>query len=501
MLINRKIKGCCNKRNAPIFFDFSIFLWFIISMNLNESKPIYLDPGKVVVVILALFGMALLIFSQTINQSGAIFLAAIVFLLAAFSLFPQAGLYLTILALPLINWDFYARGLVIPAVDLVAAIALIGFLFRSLADRLFSTTIKVKIILPYFKYFLIFFIVALVSSIISKYPLEAIWYTLRWILFFYLAYVVVPVNIITTEKRLRYSIILLVISASAVALMGLASLFFQDWQNTFVRIQPILLFDIYPIGQNQNLIAEFLVVVVFAVLALKYWRGTVLRNKLITIFSIVLAVVALGTFSRAAWIALALGLFLYFIYQSKEFKRRYIIPALLSLIFIVPFAFYMVKLQSQFDIGVSSTENRLLLTQISVQAFKDEPFFGKGSGMFYRLVEENIRFRAKYGEPLDSHGMWQKVLAENGALGVISFAAFCLVLFWSIHRGLMFLRPKRELKLVLPLVLGALAGFVFQIFNTSYYKGKMWLPIGLVLAAIYLFTNKKDYLSYGKEKN
>jgi O-antigen ligase len=286
-----------------------------------------------------------------------------------------------------------------------------------------------------------------------------------------------------------------------VALMGVTSLFFQDWQNTFVRIQPILLFNIYPIGQNQNLIAEFLVVAVFSILALKYWRGAVLRNKLITILAIVLALVALATFSRAAWIALAIGVALYFIYQSKEFKKRYIIPALLSLIFIVPMAFYLVRLQSQFDIGVSSTENRLLLTQISVSAFKEEPFFGKGSGVFYRLVEENIRFRAKYGDPLDSHGMWQKILAENGGLGVISFGAFCLALFWGIHKGIMFLRPRRELKLVLPLALGALAGFIFQLFNTSYYKGKMWLPIGLTLAAIYIFSKKKNEPFYGKEKN
>ncbi|MCX6793021.1 MAG: O-antigen ligase family protein [Candidatus Falkowbacteria bacterium] len=470
-------------------------------MKRVKNNQSYIDPGMVVVASLSVVGVALLILSQVVSQPGAIFLSAIACLFAAFTLFPQLGLYLTVLALPLINWNFYVKGLIIPAVDLVAVISLFAFLFRALADKLFSTTEKVKIILPYAKYFFVFFIITLVSSAVSKYPGEAIWYSFRWILFFYLAYIVVPVNIINTEKRLRYVITLLVTSASVVALMGIASLFFQDWQNTFVRIQPILLFGIYPIGSNQNLIAEFLVVAVFSVLALKYWRGKVIRNKLITILSIVLALVALGTFSRAAWIVLAMGIFFYFIYQSKEFKRRYIIPALLSLIFIVPFAFYMVRLQSQFDIGVSSTENRLLLSQIAVSAWKEEPFFGKGSGDFYRLVEENIRFRAKYGEPLDSHGIWQKVLAENGGLGVISFAAFCLVLFYGIHQGIMFLRPRRELKLVLPLALGATAGFVFQFFNTSYYKGKMWLPIGLTLAAIYLYSKKKNEPSYGKEKN
>ena len=57
----------------------------------------------------------------------------------------------------------------------------------------------------------------------------------------------------------------------AVALMGVVSLYFQDWYNSFFRIQPMALFGIYPIGDNHNLIAEFLVIITFFVLSLKFW--------------------------------------------------------------------------------------------------------------------------------------------------------------------------------------------------------------------------------------
>lgn len=458
---------------------------------MTKNNYNFIKPRSVIVGSLAITGIALLILSQVVSEHGAIFLSASACLFAAFTLFPQLGLYLTILALPLISWDFYVKGLIIPAVDLVAVISLGGFLFRSLLDKLFNPQIKVKIALPFIKYFSIFLVISLISSLLGRYPGESLWYTVRWILFFYLAYLVVPFNIIKTPERLRVSLRLLVISASAVALMGLISLLFQDWQNTFVRIQPLQIFNIYPIGQNQNLIAEFLVVAIFFVLALRYWPGKVLRNKLLVLLAIGLALVALGTFSRAAWLGLMIGFVLYFIYETKEFQRRYIIPALLSLIFIVPLAFYMVKLQSQFSIGVSSTENRWLLSQIAVQAWQQEPFLGQGSGIFYRLVEENIRFRAKYGEPLDSHGVGQKILAENGTLGILSFTAFCLAIFWSLHKGVVYLKGRKEFHLVLLLALGALAGFIFQLFNTSYYKGKLWLPIALALAAINIFTIKK----------
>jgi hypothetical protein len=40
------------------------------------------------------------------------------------------------------------------------------------------------------------------------------------------------------------------------------------------------------------------------------------------------------------------------------------------------------------------------------------------------------------------------------------------------------------------LVAGALGAFVYQIFNTDYWTGKMWLPIGLMLAAGYVLVRQ-----------
>jgi hypothetical protein len=40
------------------------------------------------------------------------------------------------------------------------------------------------------------------------------------------------------------------------------------------------------------------------------------------------------------------------------------------------------------------------------------------------------------------------------------------------------------------LILGAGGGLLFQLFNTSYYKGKVWLPVALSLTAIKLLENE-----------
>jgi O-antigen ligase len=94
----------------------------------------------------------------------------------------------------------------------------------------------------------------------------------------------------------------------------------------------------------------------------------------------------------------------------------------------------------------------------------------------------------KYGDPLDSHGFGQKVLAENGILGTISFLLFVVVIFSRIYSGVV--NNREDHKLLLPLFISSFGIFFYQIFNTSYYKGRVWLPITIALVAVNLISNK-----------
>jgi O-antigen ligase len=128
------------------------------------------------------------------------------------------------------------------------------------------------------------------------------------------------------------------------------------------------------------------------------------------------------------------------------------------------------------------------LTEISWRAFQDRPYLGFGSGNFINLVGDNIRFTAKYGEAIDSHGMLQKILAENGLFGLSAWIFLLIYLLQLGYRSLR--RYYRDNPWILPLVLAAAGGLFFQLFNTSYYKGKVWLPIALFLAGFRLLEAK-----------
>ena len=102
-------------------------------------------------------------------------------------------------------------------------------------------------------------------------------------------------------------------------------------------------------------------------------------------------------------------------------------------------------------------------------------------------MADNTRFIAKYGAPLDSHGFGQKLLAENGLVGTVFFLIFIFLIFRKLYRGI-FQYIEHD-KLLLPLSLAAAGGFFYQVFNTSYYKGRIWLPIALALVALEIISN------------
>lgn len=402
------------------------------------------------------------------------------------------GLYSMCLFLPLINWNFTLGSLSLSFIEVVSLLALAGLFLRLLLDfwREGKSSLK-RIEWPLWKPFLFFFLALLLSSLLNQYIFFSAWYAVRWILFFYLAYVFYPFNVIKNGEILKRALFILVISGLLVAGMGVYSLFIQDWYNDFFRVQPIAMFGIYPLGSNHNLLAEFLVIITFFILSLKHWFKTSRARRLIDVLFLALLAVTIGTFSRTGWLVLGLEvslylIFEYFILKRLVFKWRDALLAVsILLLVLIPFVLRMDKLQAS---NVSSTENRLLLSQIAWRAFLQEPVWGHGPGMFVNLVEDNIRFGAKYGDPLDSHGVMQKVIAETGALGVISFVYLLYSIFYKMYLAIK--RYPQYHVLLLPLAIGSLGGLVYQFFNTSYYKGKLWLPISLALIAITLLDKK-----------
>ncbi len=444
----------------------------------------------IIFFIFLLFSTALL--ASIYNHFVSLAVLGVLFLLIIFVFRIKIALYLIAFFLPVTGWAFHFNSFELPLIDLLSLLALFSFIIYHLYAYFFSYQIE-KIRFPLAWSFFIFWLITIVSGLFSVSSLHSIWYSFRWILFFYLSFVVLPFNVVRDLKTLRNVIIFIVSGAFLVALMGFISLFLQDLSDPFFRAKPLYFLGDWIFGQNYNLLAEFLVVASFLTLSLKYFYKGVRINRFWDILFLFLVLINLLTFGRTAWLTIFLQAIVYFVfyYFITRKERVKIKESLIALFFIFvlvsPFFLKAIDLQRA---NLSSTQNRVLLTRISIEAFLERPLLGHGGGKFVSLVDDNTRFVAKYGDPLDSHGFGQKIIAEHGLLGAISFLVFLFLVFKDIYIGL--INNDKYYKLLLPLFVASGGGLFYQLFNTSYYKGRVWLPIALALIAVNLLKNKNS---------
>ncbi|MDI3496433.1 MAG: hypothetical protein PWQ35_454 [Patescibacteria group bacterium] len=419
-------------------------------------------------------------------------IAGAVLVILAAALEPKIGLYLTALSLPIIGRDFYIQGFIIPVSDLIAFCTLLGFFLHLFFSYLFKPQKRERLIFPLFYPFAIFFLINILSIIVNGNSLSAWYYFIRWPVFLYIAYIFVPFNVIKDPKTLKKTVILVTVSAILVLISGFASLFGQDWQNSFFRLKSIYIFNSYPFGENHNLVAEFLNIGAFFILVIRDFIKTKRGKRIIDILFILASLGIILTFSRTGWIILFLQSALFLFYRLKHRPREKMMAAIFACLFLIVISPLFFKMSSLQEKNTSSTENRWLLTEIALTAFYDKPWLGHGSGTFVDLVATNTRFTVKYGAPVDSHGMLQKMLAETGILGLLSWLFILLYLVRFTFITLNKYYPR--VNWVLPFALAALGGIFFQFFNTSYFKGRVWLPLVLFLLAI-----KFSEALYGKK--
>ncbi|HPX64483.1 MAG TPA: hypothetical protein PLG81_00390 [bacterium] len=397
----------------------------------------------------------------------------------------NGGLFLTALSLPLLDWRFYISGLEFNISDFLILLTAIVFLIYRLGQRFAGQRVE-KWQWPLAKPMFCFLLVALLSSLFSPWRGESLKYFIRIILFVYLLYIVLPVNALEAWRDWRWPFYGTLIAGVGSGIVGIMSLFGQDWSNSFFRVQPIAIFGHWWMGSNHNLLAEFLVITNFFLLAWGYWQKDERWRRFTQVLFVFFSLITLLTFSRAAWLVIAVQLAGAWLLLTKPRERvGWLLGGLLLILLSVPLWVKMGQLQ---EANFSSTANHILLTEIAWQSLQQRPIIGWGSGQFLTLVDHNLRFRAKYGDPIDSHGIIQKVMAENGSLGLVALVAVAVSLF--ILWGKAWQKYGRQNLWLGCLILGAGGGLLFQLFNTSYYKGKVWLPVALSLTAIKLLENE-----------
>jgi len=315
-------------------------------------------------------------------------------------------------------------------------------------------------------------------------------FAFRPVLFSYLAFIALPVNLLRSRQRLIT--VLGILSAVGVfaAVTGLVSVFFPSGGAFVGRAHPLPLFGVSALGENHNELAELLVWTSLVSIALAELISDVRWRRLLYGAAAFQACIVLFTFTRTGWIVLLAEAAVLCATVWRDRIRRHLRALCITGLLLLPLAGAMAA-YSVSESASDSTSTRLMLSEIAWSLFRSSPWVGAGAGSFFDRVGATHIFLQEYGAPLDSHGILQKIGAETGAFGLLALCAVMLHFVALIRRGLPRITSSSSQRAFVMLATAAGGAFFYQVFNTAYWTGTLWLPIGLALVAARVFVDQE----------
>jgi len=334
-------------------------------------------------------------------------------------------------------------------------------------------------------------------SIFSSYgpdPVLILKFILRPVVFCYVAFIALPANLIRSLRRLKAALGILTTVGLIASVDGLLSLVSLEFTNqTIRRAHPIPLFGFDLFGNNHNLLAETLLFTAPSTLALAYLAKKSRTRHLLYGAAALQALVALLTLARTAWIVLIIQIVFLMLTLWRHKIKQYAFEIATLILIITPLAIF--QLYFSFSrTAQDSNATRLMLSEIAYYSFLEQPVIGSGAGTFLGRVANAQVFAQEFGAPLDAHGFAQKLMTETGALGLIAYALVLLESFWLAFSKI---KPMKDTARIVCVILAASAAgaVIYQFFNTAYWTAHLWLPIGILFAALKIFeTNETEII-------
>ena len=312
------------------------------------------------------------------------------------------------------------------------------------------------------------------------------------IAFSYLAYAILPSALARDREELFGLVYGMVFSGALVALMGALS-FVTGEGFALGRVTPIQIFGVWPIGSNHNLLAETLVATAPLALVLGEKHHS-RRRFLLRMLALFMVIIALLTFARTAWIAFGTMAVLALILEYRREFARYKPQMIFAGAVLLPLFAALVIFSGTREVQCS-TASRLAMTNYSLYLFSSHPLIGAGAGTFVSRLGQAKDFLMDFGDPLDAHGFGQKILSEQGIVGLVFFIFFLGRIVQTLVAAVKTLPlGSAERRTMLLFSLGALGLIFYEMFNTTYYSAKMWLPIGAAFAALPYYSKLRPPL-------
>ncbi len=370
-------------------------------MEITERKNGMMVLGLLLGIIIGLTFFLLPLRSAVIIVGGLISTVIIL-------LYPEFGIYLIALALPLVTMKYTL---------LLSILTTLSFVIKLIVDKDF----KIKKI-P-FGYSAIFFIIPLIFSALTSFTKsQSIEKLIVYLVSFVILFLVV--NLIDSKKKLYYLILAIIFASLLVSFYGLYQYKIgvtvkESWVDR--ELNPDLRTRVYSTLENPNILAEYLLMTIpltFGIL----WTSKKKTNKLFHLLAVGIQFLCLLlTFSRGGWLGIALAMIIFALFVDRRLIILYLVAGI-ALLVVSP-EVIMTRIATIGNTQDTSTAYRFPLWMAAFDIIRDFWITGVGLGpmAFKAIYPQYMRLGIM---AIHTHNIYLQMFVETGVFGFIGFIAF-----------------------------------------------------------------------------
>lgn len=419
--------------------------------------------------------------------------AALKAAVAAIAVF--AGLFVVFLILKSTLAGVYITVFLAPLAPTMAMVGLVGLcfvsvLYRALTDDDFKwRTGGVGFLMLGF---LAVYLIASLNSFAMINSLSIFAIYLVFMLFYF-----VVINTARTKKQLFSALTVFAVSGVIVCLYGIAQYVF-GWDASAAWIDDEMFSDIkmrvYSTLENPNVLGEYILLVLPICAALMWQKPKTLSKLVFAVFTGVLLVTLILTFSRGCWIGAMViaGLFVTFV-CGKIWGLALI--ALPFVPMVLPESIIN-RFLSVGDMKDSSTSYRVYIWMGSLAMVKD--FWASGIGPGTEAFKAVYPFYSYSGIVAPhSHNMFLQILVESGIVGIGVFLTTLFMFGKTMIDGYQATEKKGSaLGTMIVAICTGVIGFAVQgMFDNCFYNYRVflifWFTLALGISAVNIAKSEK----------
>ncbi len=274
----------------------------------------------------------------------------------------------------------------------------------------------------YFKYFLLYILFTLISTIFSLNPLISIKDNKELVIFLLIPIFILIIN---SKKRLIYSIFTVLISSLISSFIGI-----------FITLKQGISLGISLDHRLKGLTSHWmtysgLLMLAFVFFFIYFFYEKTKEKKLFIFISLIFILTSiLFSLTRCVWIGIIVSISAFIIYYKPK-VLYFVIPIVLVLVIVLPKSVQN-RFTSIFDMDNASNRDRIFMYETGFNIFKKKPLFGIGANnLNEKIYRENMPEKAKNINP-HLHNNFLQILIERGIITLISLILAFISIFINL---------------------------------------------------------------------